>query len=820
MPTQKIDPKVIFASDAPAIDKPPVFSDKTKGWDVSRANDGRPTIKEMNKVQQDTDLKILWLNENSVTPYDASIDYPEGAVAIKDGSFKQLSSGAWVEFLDDFANKDEVKRGTANRYDSSLTYNSGERVVLTNGDIVKSTLDGNANDPNVTVTGWVKTNDASQIIDASGKSQQEVNGLINKTGLIENLAESVDSTPFLQVLIDAMPNGMTLDLLGKTFRVKKNTGFASDYPKGDQPCLVIKNKKNIKITNGKLLVKEHGQGCFDVINSTVKFDFVTIQGAGNFPPLDGITGRAEKSVSGTGWFDETMYNVGDPRNNSVDTSGYSTGGFGGNFPQWGGGTASTWGVWNGGFIRNYGDGVFAFGTSDVEIANCDIFGFNGASVAIAEGKLTAFNNKFHDNYSYGVFGKAYAEGLNKTIESITVFNNDIYNIGHPDSQPSDLLVDPGYGIATSNKSPNIAAGVQRYTVTSNNFKNCKRKAIDAHHSYYADISGNKIDSCGYGVWVTIGATSSPPKATIIRGNYIKNIQQSLQASRVCGIEVSFLATHPAQGTAFTGLVNISDNILEDVGVLKTVYDANTALYTSSGHGILVIGIEEAVIKGNSFINSNLFMCDGGIVDGLNTAGRCARSIISDNYIRAGLQYGILAFKDSTNQSNAKYKNASIVANNILDVVPRHGVASVVGIWASSLTKVIGNEVLTGTGIIPYAGVNPKGSTIAFNHNPVSGSVSSFSTPETFTLASNLFTISSDTYERTINFPAGFKIGSLSIDERYQVGTANYLGLVVETLNTTDTAIKIKYFKVDNGVRTAVPLADITIGILRITVNLV
>ena len=42
MPVQRIDPKVIFASIAPAIDKPPVFSDKTKGWDVSRANDGRP----------------------------------------------------------------------------------------------------------------------------------------------------------------------------------------------------------------------------------------------------------------------------------------------------------------------------------------------------------------------------------------------------------------------------------------------------------------------------------------------------------------------------------------------------------------------------------------------------------------------------------------------------------------------------------------------------------------------------------------------------------------------------------------------------------
>lgn len=179
MPTQKIDPKVIFASNAPAIDKPPIFSDKTKGWDVSRANDGRPTIKEMNKVQQDTDLKILWLNENSVTPYDESIDYPDGAVAIKDGSFKQLVSGAWVEFLDDFASKDDVKRGIANRYDSSLTYNSSERVVLANGNIVKSTIDGNTNDPNVDMTGWVKINDASQIFDESGLNQQVINRGVN-----------------------------------------------------------------------------------------------------------------------------------------------------------------------------------------------------------------------------------------------------------------------------------------------------------------------------------------------------------------------------------------------------------------------------------------------------------------------------------------------------------------------------------------------------------------------------------------------------------------------------------------------------------------
>ena len=217
MPTQKIDPKVIFASDAPAIDKPPVFSDKTKGWDVARANDGRPEIKQMNKMQQDTDLKILWLNENAVLPYDETIDYPDGAVTLKDGSFKQLLSGSWVEFLDDFADKDAVKRGIANRYDSSLTYNSGERVILTNGDIVKSTIDGNTNDPNVDMTGW-KLPQARDIFDESGKNLQEVNDTNAKylrfaTPSVFGIYDSttVDQASKLQDMIYfAVNNGLTI----------------------------------------------------------------------------------------------------------------------------------------------------------------------------------------------------------------------------------------------------------------------------------------------------------------------------------------------------------------------------------------------------------------------------------------------------------------------------------------------------------------------------------------------------------------------------------------------------------------------------------
>ena len=82
---------------------------------------------------------------------------------------------------------DLVKRGVANHYDSSLTYNSGDRVVLANGDIVKSTVDGNVNDPNVNMTGWVKTNSTSQIFDESGLSQHEINNTKKYVPLVSDL---------------------------------------------------------------------------------------------------------------------------------------------------------------------------------------------------------------------------------------------------------------------------------------------------------------------------------------------------------------------------------------------------------------------------------------------------------------------------------------------------------------------------------------------------------------------------------------------------------------------------------------------------------
>ena len=52
MAVNKIDPKVIFASEAPAQDTPAVFTNRTVGWGETRKNGGRPTIKQMNAEQQ------------------------------------------------------------------------------------------------------------------------------------------------------------------------------------------------------------------------------------------------------------------------------------------------------------------------------------------------------------------------------------------------------------------------------------------------------------------------------------------------------------------------------------------------------------------------------------------------------------------------------------------------------------------------------------------------------------------------------------------------------------------------------------------------
>ena len=94
----KNDVTQIFAIQAPEVDLPPTFANYPRGWDTARSNNGKPTIKQFNYIQQRTDQNVLWIHQNGAAlPYDAAMEYAENATVVKDGVLQQWKAGVWVK---------------------------------------------------------------------------------------------------------------------------------------------------------------------------------------------------------------------------------------------------------------------------------------------------------------------------------------------------------------------------------------------------------------------------------------------------------------------------------------------------------------------------------------------------------------------------------------------------------------------------------------------------------------------------------------------------------------------------------------------------
>lgn len=191
---QKPNYNRIFASQAPDIDKPAVFNNYPEGWGVeSRPNNGKPTIKGFNYLQQTSDLKDLWILQNGAClPYDESIEYAEGAPVLKDGVIQYKTANGFSPAISD-------KPYILSYFTEGASYPLNARVTLENGDIVKSTIDGNINNPNSDMTGWYLVGAVTDSIAAlismdspSDGSMEFVSGLqggwfkFNKSRLLEN----------------------------------------------------------------------------------------------------------------------------------------------------------------------------------------------------------------------------------------------------------------------------------------------------------------------------------------------------------------------------------------------------------------------------------------------------------------------------------------------------------------------------------------------------------------------------------------------------------------------------------------------------------
>ena len=96
MTTPYIDPNIVFASDAPTQDKPPAFNNYAKGMDETRSNEGRPTIKQFNFIQQQNDFKFLYIHERGAClPFVEGFPYENNAIVFKDGLIQQKNGASW-----------------------------------------------------------------------------------------------------------------------------------------------------------------------------------------------------------------------------------------------------------------------------------------------------------------------------------------------------------------------------------------------------------------------------------------------------------------------------------------------------------------------------------------------------------------------------------------------------------------------------------------------------------------------------------------------------------------------------------------------------
>lgn len=137
-------------------------------------------------------------------------------------------------------------------------YALNERVQLATGDIVRSTIPSNVNNPNENMTGWVKANDASQIFDASGLNQQQVNNSVVATIYAMDALRAYKSTIHGKVINLLMHSGEYRG--GGFFVFDSQSLVADDNGMHIKPTAIPQSSKGrwVRQTYGRLSTDDFG----------------------------------------------------------------------------------------------------------------------------------------------------------------------------------------------------------------------------------------------------------------------------------------------------------------------------------------------------------------------------------------------------------------------------------------------------------------------------------------------------------------------------------------------------------------------------------
>lgn len=450
---------------------------------------------------------------------------------------------------------------------------------------------------------------------------------------------ATNDTAALQAALDNAPDNSVIVFPPFTYLVSKNANL-TDFPDNDQPCLLLRNKKNIHIIGygATLHVDVHAQGILELQEcSNITIEGLKYEGYGSYPALEGTTGRGEKGTDTAGYDTRDIW--GKYKNNSLDTSAYTTHGNGG----------SAWGTFGGGFIGNVAYGLLVHrGCEDVTVRSCESTGFNYSGFYVghlgdytptdlgyADSIHTVFESCVaHDNYNAGFASRA--------CDGLTYVACHSHDIGHPDAQLTDDVVDPGYGIGCNVTAFSPSKNV---TVQDCRIVNAKRKGIDAHTAIGFYVENNYVNnSWAQGIFANWVDSDNPTYNLIIKGNEVENcgvhatdgngaigIRTPQTGTQVGGPSNAIVSNNRALNcsTAIKGIIQAETfNRLTMIG--NQIIGTDTRLAMSSIYAYYLgdsdIPSDSLVMLGNMVDISDLGVSRGIVVDTVN------EGIVANNFI--------------------------------------------------------------------------------------------------------------------------------------------------------------------------------------------
>jgi hypothetical protein len=468
---------------------------------------------------------------------------------------------------------------------------------------------------------------------------------------------TTDDTKAIQKAINIATKGVYL--LNKNYLVSKSTVLHSYYPNGDEPCIAIINKDNFSfLGKGKLKVNIHAQGILDINNSkNITVEGITFEGYGNFPPLDGTTGRGEKGTADAGYNTTDGESIwGKYRNNQLNTSNYT--GVNGD-PN------AIWGTWGNGYIGNISAGITVLNQSEniiIKEVTCKNFNYTGIQLGLYTEAIPSKNIRITDCY----LSDNYSSGINmRACKDVIIEKCYITNNGHPDSSVTDDVIDPGYGTSTTG-SPNFIP--TNIIIKDNFYYENKRKGIDFHSIIGTIVENNVVKNSAYGL--AILDFTYEDRQCVIKSNHFET----------CGYTYG-------DALRYQQFINDSTHRNSDViicdNMLINCSGYNGAIYFRKGNGVIIKG---NYIRGNEVPNDK--NASGSLVLIGKNDEATKNIIMSENKIETDKIFGIYC----------NWIENCIISDNIIKNSNSSGSVGIYQVSSSTKDILVTNNIVDGFNI--------------------------------------------------------------------------------------------------------------------------